>query len=275
MTGYLELKNFITNEDKFYIADLSLELEEVTTSHTHDFYEFYVVLEGVFEETSNKKKRIIYKDGLQFIKPSDVHAYKNAHLEGKSTLRNIAIEKVYFEQFMKQYGISNLDKFFERVVVNPAIIRSFKYKTNLLLESQNKKQIRNILFESVLSDMVLQLLVYEGQEDEIPTWLSKAYKEMKKKENYYIGLTQFVILAGKSQEHLTRCMKKYYSLTPAEYINELRLSEATKLLREESFKIVDILYDCGFNNIAYFNRVFKEKYGMSPTEYRQHNKKFF
>jgi AraC-like DNA-binding protein len=37
-------------------------------------------------------------------------------------------------------------------------------------------------------------------------------------------------------------------------------------------KIIDIALECGFNNIAYFNRLFVKKYGMSPSEYRLTNR---
>ena len=65
---------------------------------------------------------------------------------------------------------------------------------------------------------------------------------------------------------LKRCTGKNFINT----INDIRISEASRLLLEESQEIVaDIAFRCGFNNISNFNRIFKRKKGMTPLEYRE------
>ena len=91
---------------------------------------------------------------------------------------------------------------------------------------------------------------------------------MKKTENLTIGLPRFIELSGKTQEHLGRCMKKYLSLSPSEFINDLRLEQAAKELRSTQKTVFDIMLDCGFQNASYFNKRFKEKFHLTPTKYR-------
>lgn len=66
---------------------------------------------------------------------------------------------------------------------------------------------------------------------------------------------------------------KFKSLTgetPNEYLNNIRLSKATSLLIiEQGMSIADIAYALGFNSANYFSRKFKDKFGMSPVQYRQ------
>ena len=58
--------------------------------------------------------------------------------------------------------------------------------------------------------------------------------------------------------------------TPNEYLNNLRLSKATSMLViEQGMSIADIAYSLGFNSANYFSRKFKEKFGISPAQYRQ------
>ncbi|MBE6589208.1 MAG: helix-turn-helix domain-containing protein [Ruminococcaceae bacterium] len=52
------------------------------------------------------------------------------------------------------------------------------------------------------------------------------------------------------------------------YLNELRVGEAKRLLRERKRKIVDVMLECGFCNQSSFNRVFLESVGMTPREFR-------
>jgi len=58
-----------------------------------------------------------------------------------------------------------------------------------------------------------------------------------------------------------------------EYINELRINKAKKLLSGTDRRIIDIMLDCGFKNQSSFNRVFSEYMGKSPSEYRRLKRK--
>lgn len=64
--------------------------------------------------------------------------------------------------------------------------------------------------------------------------------------------------------------KTHYRMTFVEYLNTIRVAHVCKLLAEDSDRnVVEIAYECGFNNLANFNRQFKRLKGMSPTEYRK------
>lgn len=64
--------------------------------------------------------------------------------------------------------------------------------------------------------------------------------------------------------------KTHYRMTFVEYLNTIRIAHVCKLLAEETDRnIVEIAYECGYNNLANFNRQFKRLKGMSPTEYRR------
>ncbi|NLA85331.1 MAG: helix-turn-helix transcriptional regulator, partial [Clostridiales bacterium] len=54
-----------------------------------------------------------------------------------------------------------------------------------------------------------------------------------------------------------------------EYLSGVRISKALVLLRETDKKVIDICYECGFNNVNHFNRVFKQRVGISPLTYRE------
>jgi AraC-like DNA-binding protein len=53
------------------------------------------------------------------------------------------------------------------------------------------------------------------------------------------------------------------------YVNELRVGRACRMLAEEDSKITDIALECGFTNLANFNRRFHEIVGFPPSQYRR------
>lgn len=64
--------------------------------------------------------------------------------------------------------------------------------------------------------------------------------------------------------------KTHYRMTFVEYLNTIRIAHVCKLLAEGSDRnIVEIAYECGYNNLANFNRQFKRLKGMSPSAYRK------
>ena len=75
--------------------------------------------------------------------------------------------------------------------------------------------------------------------------------------------------SGKTREHLTRMMKKYYKTTPTEYITDLRLEYCANLLYTSNLPVIDICYSCGFDNLSWFYKVFQKKYGTTPAKYRK------
>ena len=70
------------------------------------------------------------------------------------------------------------------------------------------------------------------------------------------------------EKYLGKIFKKHINKSIHEYINNKRLNEAQKLLRNNSLPIVEIASQVGFNNVTYFNRLFKKKFNLSPTDYR-------
>ena len=65
---------------------------------------------------------------------------------------------------------------------------------------------------------------------------------------------------------------KNYKDTPANYIKNKRVEKAAELLIISSQRIKEIAFQCGFNDVANFNKSFKEKYNISPSVYRQSQK---
>lgn len=74
-----------------------------------------------------------------------------------------------------------------------------------------------------------------------------------------------------SRAHLHRKMKEITGITTSEYIRNIRIEHASKMIREKKINITQVAYAVGFNNQAHFSTVFKKHFGMTPSEYAAMN----
>ena len=100
-----------------------------------------------------------------------------------------------------------------------------------------------------------------------------SYKQIQKPENFVKGIDRMIELSGKSPEHLSRSLKKYYNISPSQLISNLKLNYALNLLMNTNMKIIDICFEAGFVNLSTFYDSFKKQYDTTPREFRKKYKK--
>ncbi len=76
---------------------------------------------------------------------------------------------------------------------------------------------------------------------------------------------------GISRAQLHRKMKEITGLPVSEFIRNLRLEQAARLLKEQKVNVTQVAYTVGFSNLAHFSTVFRKQFGVSPTEYIEQN----
>lgn len=84
-----------------------------------------------------------------------------------------------------------------------------------------------------------------------------------------LRLPELASLAGMSSSAFSRFFKLHTGRNLSEYIIDLRLGYAARMLVDTAKSISEIGFDCGFNNLSNFNRIFKKKKGCSPSEFRE------
>ena len=86
---------------------------------------------------------------------------------------------------------------------------------------------------------------------------------------YEIRLPQLADIAGLSPSAFSRFFKLHTGRNLSEYIIDLRLGYASRMLVDSTHSIAEISFSCGFNNLSNFNRIFKKRKGCSPSEFRE------
>lgn len=90
-----------------------------------------------------------------------------------------------------------------------------------------------------------------------------------------IRLVTLAEMVGMTPVSFSRFFRLRTGKTLSEYIIDIRLGAASRLLVDSTRTVAEICYDCGFNNLSNFNRMFKRKKGCAPKEFREnyHKKK--
>ncbi|MGZ8193811.1 MAG: AraC family transcriptional regulator [Chitinophagaceae bacterium] len=84
-----------------------------------------------------------------------------------------------------------------------------------------------------------------------------------------ISLTEVSKLANMTDVSFSRFFKARTGITFMDSLLEMRLGHASRLLIDTTQSIAEVAYNCGFNNISNFNRLFKKKKGCTPKEFRE------
>lgn len=84
-----------------------------------------------------------------------------------------------------------------------------------------------------------------------------------------LTLDKLTALSGLSKFHFLRLFRHHVGSTPSQYVSQVRLDRAEKLLRQVKMEITSIAFEVGFGSLSSFERAFKKRYGASPVEYRK------
>ena len=88
-----------------------------------------------------------------------------------------------------------------------------------------------------------------------------------------IRLGQLASMVGMTDVSFSRFFKLRTGKNLSDYIIDIRLGFASRLLVDSTMSIAEICYECGFNNLSNFNRIFKKKKDCSPKEFRENYRK--
>lgn len=86
---------------------------------------------------------------------------------------------------------------------------------------------------------------------------------------YNLSIEEFASLSHRSLSTFKRDFHNHYDTTPGRWLLTKRLNHAVNLFIKTNLNITQVAFDCGFEDVSHFSRVFKDKYDSSPSDYRK------
>ena len=272
----LLFSSFNNNLDRGYASYIE-DKKQLKVIHNHDYYEIFLVDQGFAKHFVNNNYQSISTGSLCFIRPSDIHCYKE--MSNDFRIINIIIPNNIIKSLFDYLGPTFDSNRLLKPVIPPCTI--FDYHE---LKSLKKELEQLILYKKILkeeSDVVYRMTIFSiftkyfpkkpfiNKANSIPKWLKLLSLQMLSKENFSKGLPALYQLSGKTPEHVSRCCKKVLNKTPSQLVNDIRIEYAASILISTDTSVIEICQECGFGSLSYFYHRFKEYYGISPVLFRK------
>jgi DNA-binding response OmpR family regulator len=142
----------------------------------------------------------------------------------------------------------------------------------LTVKIDNLLQIRNTLREKIKHDWLQQPedVVLDSPDDK---FLKRAVSVVEKfMDDPELDIGKFSEEMRVSRMQLYRKFEALTNMTVKEFIRSVRLKRAAQMLKQEKLTVSEVVWTVGFKDMSYFRKCFKEKFGMTPTEYTERMK---
>ncbi len=252
--------------------------EKPVPYHWHDEIELIVVISGEMELICELEKYVLKQGQGVFINSGRLHScvnYDDTACIIKSfvfhsrfiygDLSSILFED-YFHKFLAETSVANHLLSFEMC---EAVLAAYE-------EFLRKQFGYEFFVREKLTQVLLEIIKSTDNNTKIDFKTIKQLNRCKMMmsfihQNYQseITLSQIASSAGIKESEALRCFKSTLKTSPIKYLKKYRLEKSAFLLKTTTEPIIDIGFACGFYEMSYFSKSFKEDYGMTPTEYRK------
>lgn len=103
---------------------------------------------------------------------------------------------------------------------------------------------------------------------EIPSFIDKVRDYCLMHVDRELTVDELATVAGYSRYHFIRQFHKYYGMSPMEFVADLKMRLAVRLLQTEKLTVKEVADRCGFSSASYFCKVFLKHHGKTPAQFR-------
>jgi len=272
-------------DESFYIGVFQDHIDQ-SVWHYHQEFELSFITEGSGERIVGDSVEPFHPGDLIFIGPRIPHVWISETPALKQPSGR-TLESVYmlFNQEILPEGLTRLPEFES---VNRAIRLS---ERGIRITGDTLNQVSSIMLQLPYQERMIRLMLfYEimhiiGNSDSFSYLASSGYIQSKFEtsnsrinaiheflmNNYReeVNLEEIAEIVHMAPASACRFFKSSTGLTIFGYLNKIKIDYACNLLLNTDLNVVDISYDCGFNNLSHFNKQFRKLIGKTPSQFRK------
>ncbi|MBX0356789.1 helix-turn-helix domain-containing protein [Halobacillus sp. Nhm2S1] len=252
---------------------------EADETHPHDHYQISVPLTGDLLTYHNHKRTVLHHDEVLLVPPGDTHQHEASGSRKEIMLISFN-EEIMERAYTSFTGNASKDLDFSPIQMNSD-----------LLVRKAKALFQTASFDGVDAAMKQEEAFTSVILDQMAGSHSRGWQKAKAEQNYDSDHSAYLVksfiedfheedltldrLAEEmniSKYHLHRSFRAKTGLTPKAYLLQVRLEKAAHLLLSGKVDVTHAAYRVGFQSVSTFNRTFKSRYGVTPSQYVRGNK---
>ncbi|MBE7043571.1 MAG: helix-turn-helix domain-containing protein [Ruminococcaceae bacterium] len=248
--------------------------------HYHNLYELYYLYDGEKYYFINDNCYHIKKGDLVFVNKYDIHYTAAAEGQGSERVL-IDFKEDFLKEIIKLIDTNLLECFHKNFNVVELSLQDQATVEQILNRMLHEFEKKSDGYRTYLKAALIQILIIinrcSREKNEIKIgYINQTHKMISEITGYISNhFSEDITLQSIGEQfyistyYFSRTFKKITGMAFIDYLNNIRIKEAQKLLRKSDMNITQIGEAVGFKNATHFGRVFKKLTGLSPMGYRK------
>jgi AraC-like DNA-binding protein/quercetin dioxygenase-like cupin family protein len=253
--------------------------------HSHEYSELVIVLGGRGVHLTDYENYPLEEGDVFVIKGNTRHGFSEARdlklcniqydpdqfLRGQRALEKMMGYHALFDLEPRSYRPEHFDERLHLTADELVYVTSFLATLKTELDARNEG--REVIIKSTFLLLVTYLSRrYASQKQGHATPLVRMANAMAHIQKHFrepLRVADLAALAHLSESQFQRIFKRTYQIAPHKFIQQVRLHEASEMLKDPNRDITNIALDAGFASSSLFATQFKRQFGQTPSEYRR------
>ncbi len=237
--------------------------------HHSNSFEIILITKGTYIHMYEGKNIPLPQGTLLLLKPETSHRLYTEPMAATHfvTCVDSAFFTAFCQQHFPQLKIEKLPDC-SSIMLDDGAAQYLEYLGHMLCEMQRSVFVSDSILYTVLSHILLNS---ERQDKKKPYYIDRILDILNNPINLSLSVATICSYYSESTPTILKNFKKQTGCTIVQYKNRKRLEFACNMLQKTDLNITEIAFELQYENLGYFLRAFKKKFGMTPSEYRQQN----
>jgi AraC-like DNA-binding protein len=263
----------------------SIHLNSFTPSAS-DYIRFYYVLDGKFEWSIQQEHYALYPGDLAIILPGQTFGSEKGYLDiGTLCWLHLEFEVTASKaktQHKKWSSVSPTETATIRKILalnNMPVISKFREAGTVFQNLRSELFSQQLGYSTRVNQLLDELLIMvtrlltkqNNSQRDFPLAFLKLENTLRQNLSHQWTVEEMAALVGLGSTAFTEKVKSFTGFSPLNYLINIRISEAIKLLKRLDVNVTNIALETGFYSSQHFSTTFKKLTGYTPSQFRKNN----